>query len=314
MNLFVSHDIYLDECNMTCAILHVDPQIYTYEFSSELGEKHPSLNTLALSYIRHSIPNTKVKLIKVVVGSLLLTSIITTPLSISSATSAEELPPGQEDADGLPPGHTEETENPPHTEEDGAPEHADSTEENELPPGHTDDTENPEHAGEPGTPDHAEGGNDQEKGEDFMPFLGPIEIGDFSAVTLNGQIQQTVAQINSFPIYNEYPLTDGWHITVKAEPLTNQHGHRLPPGSLNIEAPVLSNIEEHSSAASELKVRGGAIDLNDGLKLVSASAGGGIGSFLVSFGSHALGLTLEPEHTMEGTYSTTIIVNITAGP
>ncbi|MDQ0256381.1 hypothetical protein J2S74_003801 [Evansella vedderi] len=81
-----------------------------------------------------------------------------------------------------------------------------------------------------------------------------------------------------------------------------------------ISKPSLIMQSVDSSPISEITIRGGAIDTDQGIKIISSPRGGGMGSYLVHFSSNALSLTLEPQSELKGTYVTTIEVNLSIGP
>lgn len=142
-------------------------------------------------------------------------------------------------------------------------------------------------------------------------------IGDFGAVTLNGQDEQTSASMGNFAVTDATGSGNGWNVVVKATQLTNStNNNTLPLNSISLVAPTVAidSGATGSSDPSTITVASGNIDTTSGLKLLSAALNGGMGSYDVSFPSNALTLNLQPGSAYAGTYTSTVTVNVTQGP
>lgn len=143
-----------------------------------------------------------------------------------------------------------------------------------------------------------------------------ITVGNFTAVVLNGQTQSTFANINSFNVSDATGSGNGWNVVMKASQFTTggESPLTLPTGSLSVATPTIAKADEGSSALTTISPSEGVIDNPTGLKLLSASVDGGMGSYTVSFPADALRLNLLPKDVKAGTYTSTISVTINAGP
>lgn len=150
-------------------------------------------------------------------------------------------------------------------------------------------------------------------------------IGGFSAVVLNGEIQNATSEITPFTVTDPTGTGAGWNVTMEADPLTLVGStETLPTGSLTVKAPTITALEGSAAVDQNMVVKGGAID-GAGQTIISAAPGAGMGSYSVSFLSQlldgtttnandALSLRLLPKDVKSGTYTTTIRVTINSGP
>ncbi|MBB5174607.1 WxL domain-containing protein [Texcoconibacillus texcoconensis] len=256
MTTFKHHEVKKDNSGQNYVILYLDPRQGLEEFSAELGEPSngdpkSSIDNRAIRYVKEKLPDLRVKGIKVMVGTLLVSSIVATPLVVG----AEEP---------------------------------------------TNDTE---------TTAEVQGGEYE---------LGDLIVGDFTTVVLEGKQQMTHADLESFPVVDPTGTGNGWTVNMKATPFTlvgdGGENETLPQGSLRVVEPTVNYDDPHSSELDTISRNSGAIDTDTGLNIVSAERGGGMGSYVVSFGDDPLELTLNPADVRSGTYTSTISVTLGIGP
>lgn len=88
MELFLGHEIREEKSGLTTVILHMKPRFALVEFSQEFGysvkDKDESISQQAINYIKKNLPKTKVNLIKVMAGSLLVTTVLAAPLALGA--------------------------------------------------------------------------------------------------------------------------------------------------------------------------------------------------------------------------------------
>ncbi|WP_163969697.1 WxL domain-containing protein [Oceanobacillus halotolerans] len=140
-----------------------------------------------------------------------------------------------------------------------------------------------------------------------------LSVGTFSAVTLNGEVQNTQAQIDSFEITDPRGSGAGWNVVMTASPFvsTDGEGNELPVDALTVEAPTLTALNE-STSTDNIQKTGGTVD-NTGTTILSAPVGEGLGRYSVSFNPEDLDLRI-PAGAYTGTYTSTITVTINNGP
>ncbi|WP_169727358.1 WxL domain-containing protein [Paucisalibacillus globulus] len=143
-----------------------------------------------------------------------------------------------------------------------------------------------------------------------------LSVGTFDAVVLNGKIQSTSATITPFNVTDPSGTGAGWNVVMSATQFSDTTGKTLPKGSLTVAAPTIAIADgaEGSSPADTITKTGGTIDDEIGVKILSAPADNGMGTYTVSFADEALNLTLLPKDVKAGTYTSTIKVDINNGP
>ena len=145
---------------------------------------------------------------------------------------------------------------------------------------------------------------------DFDPFGAPA-IADFSAVTLNGTPQLTSVTVDPFTIVDATGSKAGWNVTLTVEDLVNAGAANdtILAANISMSAPVVTG-----AGASDLTgVTGNASagGFATGEKIVVATAGSGLGTYLVS--PQILKLTV-PVTAQTGTYTSLATIAVNSGP
>jgi hypothetical protein len=139
-------------------------------------------------------------------------------------------------------------------------------------------------------------------------------VGNFTAVTLNGQIQTTNASIGAFTVSDATGTGNGWNLVIKATTFTDSvKSLTLPTNSLDIALPAVT-AQAGASAESTITKTVGKIDNATGVKVMSAALDGGMGTYDVTFPTNSLTLNLQPKDVKAGTYTSTISLTLTTGP
>ncbi|GGA92906.1 WxL domain-containing protein [Ornithinibacillus halotolerans] len=149
--------------------------------------------------------------------------------------------------------------------------------------------------------------------------MDSLVVGTFNAVVLEGKIQSTTANIDSFNVTDPSGTGAGWNVTMHATQFTavDDSGLTLPTGSLTVDKPsiAIATDAEGSSPVGDIITAGGAIDSGTGVKILSAPENSGMGTYTVSFDpTDALTLKLLPKDVRSGTYTSVITTEITTGP
>ena len=163
------------------------------------------------------------------------------------------------------------------------------------------------------------------KGGSFLITAPSME--SFANVVVNGfkQIIKT-SFTTSIQIADNTGTGNGWNVTVAATPFkeVGGKGYTLPSQSLVMQRP--NNILVKSGDAVKLPTiqSGGpwVIDGGNAVKIVSANAGYGMGSYEIGFPNNALELTIKPETTyidsidypLGTPYTSTITFTVVSGP
>ena len=142
---------------------------------------------------------------------------------------------------------------------------------------------------------------------DFGP-PGQPGISDFAPVTLNGAPQLTSLSIDPFSVVDTTGSGAGWNVTLTVSDLANG-GAVIPASSITMAAPTVSG----ANGASMTGVAGHPTtgNLSTGEKIVTADAGDGDGTYLVS--PAILSLILPPSTTAGG-YTGTATISVVSGP
>ncbi len=142
---------------------------------------------------------------------------------------------------------------------------------------------------------------------DFDPTGAP-SIGSFSSVTLNGTPQLTSLTVAPFTIVDATGSGAGWNVLLTVSDLVNG-GSTITASNVSMSAPVVTG----AGASSLTGVAGHASagGFNSGEKIVTASAGNGMGTYLIS--PRLLKLTV-PVTALTGTYSSTATIAVVSGP
>jgi hypothetical protein len=144
--------------------------------------------------------------------------------------------------------------------------------------------------------------------------MSSATIGNFSGITLNGQVQTTNASIGNFSVTDATGTGNGWNVVVKATQFTDSVNNvTLPTGSLDIALPTVT-AQTGASDVSTITTSSGKVDNATGVKVLSAALNGGMGEYDVTYATNALTLTLLPKDVKAGTYTSTISVTLTTGP
>ncbi|HZG84791.1 WxL domain-containing protein [Paenibacillus sp.] len=141
-----------------------------------------------------------------------------------------------------------------------------------------------------------------------------ITVGNFTAVVLNGRTQNTFSTVSNFNVTDATGAGAGWKVYLTATQFKSAEGNTLPLGSLSVSEPTVALDDPNSSPVTTVATAAGDIDTTTGLKLLSASEGGGMGTYTVSFSPNSLTLNLLPKDVKAGTYTSTITVSISSGP
>lgn len=137
-----------------------------------------------------------------------------------------------------------------------------------------------------------------------------VGIAPFESILLDGSTQTETTSVDPFSVIDATGTGSGWNLNVKADPLTSEGGS-LPAGSLRISGTSVT-AQEGSSEANKITIGAGNIDSTEGVKLLTASAGEGMGTFNIA--DTDLTLNIQPKDAMAGTYSSTVTFNLVTGP
>lgn len=137
-------------------------------------------------------------------------------------------------------------------------------------------------------------------------------VGNFDAVTLDGQIQTSTASFGAFAVTDATGTGSGWNVVVEATQFTDSvNGLTLPTNSLDMALPTVT-AQEGASDVSTIAKASGKIDNTTGVKILSADQDGGMGTYDVD--ANTLTLNLQPKDVKAGTYTSTVTVTVTTGP
>ena len=143
-----------------------------------------------------------------------------------------------------------------------------------------------------------------------------ITFGAFG-VTLNGSEQTPTTSFSFADIIDPRGSGLGWNLSLTLAQFTdaNTPVDTLPLSSLKVKnTPIISKIDPTSSATTtitSLLLPGAFLDTGAGIKLLSAAAAGGMGSYTISRVN--LGMVL-PATTMAGVYTSAATVSLNAVP
>ena len=145
---------------------------------------------------------------------------------------------------------------------------------------------------------------------DFDPSGAPA-IANFSAATLNGTPQLTSVTVNPFTIVDASGSAAGWNVTLTVANLVNAGAGNdtIAASNISMSAPVVTG----AGASSLTGVTGiaSAGGFAAGEKIVVATAGNGLGTYLVS--PRILKLTV-PVTGQAGTYTSVATITVNSGP
>ncbi len=145
---------------------------------------------------------------------------------------------------------------------------------------------------------------------DFDPAGAPA-IADFSAVTLNGTPQLTSITVNPFTIVDATGSAAGWHVLLTVADRVNAGAGNdtILASNISMSAPVVTA----GGASSLTGVTGNASagGFAAGEKIVVATAGNGLGTYLIS--PRILKLTV-PVTARTGTYTSVATIAVASGP
>lgn len=142
---------------------------------------------------------------------------------------------------------------------------------------------------------------------DFGP-PGQPGISDFAPVTLNGGPQLTSVSIDPFSVVDATESGAGWNVLLTVSDLVNG-GSTIPASSITMDAPIVAPADGESMTGVAGHATTG--NLSSGEKIVTASAGNGDGTYLVS--PSILTLTIPP-NTTAGGYSAGATIAVVSGP
>jgi hypothetical protein len=143
--------------------------------------------------------------------------------------------------------------------------------------------------------------------------LSGATYSNFNPITLNGTNQTTTSSgANSATVIDASGTGSGWNVTVQATPLSATSPADTIPG------PNISTASASSACAGGVTCRGNAAPASSGtidgggpaVKVLSAAAGNGMGTFSVTLGALTAGV---PASAYAETYSTTITVTLIGG-
>jgi hypothetical protein len=142
---------------------------------------------------------------------------------------------------------------------------------------------------------------------DFGPPGHPT-IGDFAPVMLTGTETITSVSIDPFSVVDATGSGAGWNVTLTVSDLVNGTSV-IAASAMSMAAPVVAPAD----GASMTGVVGHATagNLASGEKIVTASAGNGDGTYLVS--PSILTVTIPPT-AVAGTYGGTATLSVVSGP
>ena len=142
---------------------------------------------------------------------------------------------------------------------------------------------------------------------DFGP-PGQPGISNFAPVTLNGAPQLTSVSIAPFSVVDSTASGAGWNVSLTVSDLANG-GSVIPASALAMDAPIVAPTGGASMTGVVAHPTTG--NLRTGEKIVTADAGQGDGTYLVS--PSILTLTIPPDATAGG-YSGVATISVVSGP
>ena len=152
---------------------------------------------------------------------------------------------------------------------------------------------------------------------------GVLGFASFGAITLNGQQQTSTAAFTLTNVSDATGTGAGWNVSLTLTPLAEYNtttlayvtgGKVLTGSSIKVTtAPVVSLVDSTSSAASTITPVAAttALDTNSAVKLLSAAANGGMGSY--AFSNMTSTLTV-PANAYANTYKSDATVSLNATP
>ncbi len=152
---------------------------------------------------------------------------------------------------------------------------------------------------------------------------GVLGFASFGAITLNGQQQTSTAAFTLTNVSDATGTGAGWNVSLTLTPLAEYNtttlayvtgGKVLTGSSIKVTtAPVVSLVDSTSSAASTITPVAAttALDTNSAVKLLSAAANGGMGSY--AFSNMTSTLTV-PANTYARTYKSDATASLNATP
>ena len=146
---------------------------------------------------------------------------------------------------------------------------------------------------------------------DFDPAGAPV-IGNFDAVTLNGNPQLTSLQIAPFTIIDSTGSGLGWNVSLTVADFINGAAPHIAATQITT-APWTVATAAGSDITGVAGVDHSALgdDFSAGQKVVQAQVGDGMGTYLVS--PTILKLTV-PANASVGTYASTATIAVNSGP
>jgi len=151
---------------------------------------------------------------------------------------------------------------------------------------------------------------------------GELGFTPFSAVTLDGTAKTSTAVWTIANVIDPRGTGAGWNVSLTLTPFkeyvdtayVTEGGKTLAASSIKVTtAPIVTQVDETSSAASTITVVAAQIALDTGspIKLLSASADGGMGSYAVSDLTTTLSI---PANAYAATYKTDATVALVVAP
>lgn len=114
---------------------------------------------------------------------------------------------------------------------------------------------------------------------------------------------------------------EGWNVQLQATQFQNTEGYKLPKGTLTIgNVSTIKRVEgpyEGSGGNLPTQTLGDTpkmIDEGEAVTVLNAETGKGAGEIEVGFGENALGLTIDATTAKVGTYTSTLMWTLEAGP
>jgi hypothetical protein len=142
---------------------------------------------------------------------------------------------------------------------------------------------------------------------DFGPPGHPT-IGNFAPVTLTGVETITSVSIDPFSVVDATGSGAGWNVTLTVSDLVNG-ASVIPASSMTMPAPVVAPAD--GASMTGVVAHASAGNLASGEKIVTASAGNGDGTYLVS--PSILTVTI-PANAVAGTYGGSATISVVSGP
>src|SRR4051812_47678666 len=142
---------------------------------------------------------------------------------------------------------------------------------------------------------------------DFGP-PGQPTIGNFAPVTLTGVEQLTSVSIDPFSVVDDTASGAGWNVSLTVSDLVNG-ASVIPSSTMTMAAPLVASANGASMTGVVAHPTAG--NLASGEKIVTASAGNGDGTYLVS--PSILTVTI-PAGALAGTYGGSATLSVVSGP